>query len=175
LKGERVLLRKARDSDIVERQALGRHPEVLRGFGVELTIFEPITPEEAAIWVSKISNHSHAWIIEYENKLIGEIRLDNIDPQDRRASLAVGIYDPNLLGKGLGYESIKLCLQHAFDELGLHRLSARVLASNGRAIHCYEKCGFRQEGREREAAFVGGKWEDDLIMGVLVQEPRTKD
>jgi RimJ/RimL family protein N-acetyltransferase len=174
LRSERITLRKVRDGDIADRQALGRHPDVLHGFGVELTVFEPITTEEAAIWVSKISNHSHAWIIEYENKLIGEIRLDNIDPQDRRASLAIGIYDPNLLGKGLGRESIKLCLRHAFDEIGLNRVSARVLAWNSRAIRCYEKCGFKQEGREREAAFMAGKWEDDLIMGVLAREFRVK-
>jgi RimJ/RimL family protein N-acetyltransferase len=45
-----------------------------------------------------------------------------------------------------------------------------VLASNARAIACYRKCGFIKEGREREAAFVGGVWQDDLIMGLLDRE-----
>ena len=40
-------------------------------------------------------------------------------------------------------------------------LSVRVVAYNSRAIHAYEKCGFRVEGREREAAFVDGQWHDD--------------
>ena len=30
--------------------------------------------------------------------------------------------------------------------------------------------GFVEEGREREAAYVGGAWHDDLIMGVLEHE-----
>jgi RimJ/RimL family protein N-acetyltransferase len=63
-----------------------------------------------------------------------------------------------------------LAIRHAFEQLGLHRLSIRVLASNTRAVRCYEKCGFKVEGRERESARVSESWEDDLIMGLLRQE-----
>ncbi len=52
----------------------------------------------------------------------------------------------------------------------VRRPSGSVLASNGRAIACYHKCGFREEGREREAAWVNGAWQDDIIMGVLDRE-----
>jgi RimJ/RimL family protein N-acetyltransferase len=55
-------------------------------------------------------------------------------------------------------------------ELGLHRVSVRVVAYNERAIQAYKKCGFRIEGREREAALVDGVWHDDVIMGVLESE-----
>ena len=167
MKGERVILRKVRAGDIRDRQQLGRYPEVVRGFGIILNSFESITAEESEAWVSKLANHPNAWVIEYSNKLIGEVRLDGIDEHDKRASLAIGIYDPQLLGIGLGSEAIRLCLNHAFDVLNLHRISARVLASNERAIRCYQKCGFVEEGREREAALINGQWQDDLIMGML--------
>jgi RimJ/RimL family protein N-acetyltransferase len=62
---------------------------------------------------------------------------------------------------------VRLVLAYAFKELALHRVSARVLADNARAIRCYEKCGFTIEGRERQAALVAGEWHDDLIMGIL--------
>ena len=62
------------------------------------------------------------------NKLIGEIRLDNVDAHDRRASMAIGIFDPQRLGKGLGSEAIAFVLQHAFTQLRLHRIGLRVLA-----------------------------------------------
>jgi RimJ/RimL family protein N-acetyltransferase len=168
--GLRVMLRRPRESDVEERKSLGRHPEVVRGFGVILSAPETITAEEAETWVARLVEHSHAWVIEHAGRLIGEVRLDNIDCIDRRASLAAGIYDPQLLGKGFGSESIMLCLNHAFTELKLHRISARVLASNARAIACYRKCGFTEEGREREAARVNGNWEDDVIMGLLDHE-----
>ena len=57
--------------------------------------------------------------------------------------------------------------------LGLHRIDLRVMAHNGRAIASYRKSGFREEGRERDSAFVEGRWIDDLIMSVLEDEYRA--
>ena len=64
-------------------------------------------------------------------------------------------------------------MQHAFGTLGLHRLDLRVIAYNVRAIRCYLACGFVVEGREREAALVGGEWHDDIMMGALAREFRS--
>ncbi len=49
-----------------------------------------------------------------------------------------------------------------------------MLADNARAIACYRRCGFREEGREREAALVDGTWRDDLVMGILAHEHTTQ-
>jgi RimJ/RimL family protein N-acetyltransferase len=114
-------------------------------------------------------DHPRAWVIETD-RLIGEVRLDRIDRQDRRASLAIGILDPDCLGEGLGTQASMLVLDHAFHDLKLHRVAIRVLAYNTRAIRSYQKCGFLIEGREREAAFVNGQWHDDVIMGLLEHE-----
>jgi RimJ/RimL family protein N-acetyltransferase len=129
-------------------------------FGVSRNDVRPITKDGAARWVQKLIDHPYAWVIEAHGKLIGEIRLDNVDLHDRRASMVIGIFDPELLGRGLGSEAILLLLQHAFAELRLHRVGIRVLAYNQRAIRAYEKCGFIVEGREREA-LVNGAWHDD--------------
>ncbi|WP_347339145.1 GNAT family N-acetyltransferase [Bradyrhizobium paxllaeri] len=102
---------------------------------------------------------------------IGHIRFFGLDQHDQRASLAIGIEDPAYLGKGYGSEAIRLALSYIFS-IGLHRISVRVLASNGRAIASYRKCGFVIEGREREAAFIDGRWQDDILMGVLDRELR---
>lgn len=70
--------------------------------------------------------------------------------QDKRARYAVGIYNPELLGKGLGTEVTMAVLRYAFEVLGLHRVDLRVLEYNKRAIACYQKCGFvhdRNSGR----------------------------
>ncbi|RPJ99073.1 GNAT family N-acetyltransferase [Priestia endophytica] len=52
----------------------------------------------------------------------------------------------------MGTEITQLVLDYAFKELRLHRVDLRVLQYNKRAIRCYEKCGFIQEGIEREGA-----------------------
>lgn len=37
-------------------------------------------------------------------------------------------------------------------EMKLHRVDLEVLEYNNRAIHCYEKCGFKIDGILRESA-----------------------
>ena len=54
--------------------------------------------------------------------------------------------------------------------MGLHRVSLRVWDINTRVIACYRACGFVEEGREREQAFVDGVWCDDVIMGCLATD-----
>ena len=58
------------------------------------------------------------------------------------------------------------------DGAGLHRVELRVLDFNLHGVSCYRRCGFVDEGREREAAFVDGHWRDYLVMAVLETDPR---
>ena len=172
LRGASVLLRPSQPGDAEARMAMGDDPEIHRMFGGSRDALRPITAERAARWVQRLAEHPHAWVIEVGRPL-GEIRLDRLDPTDRRASLAVGILAASALGAGHGTEAVRLVLAHAFSTLGLHRVSVRVLAYNERAIRCYAKCGFIEEGREREAALVDGVWHDDVIMGVLDRDFRA--
>jgi len=169
LTGRSVLLRPPRREDAAARLVLGVHPEIVRMYGGSSSDIRPMTAEAAERWVLGLMKHGYAWIIE-AGSLIGHVRLDHVDLRDRRASLAIGIEDFARLGKGLGTETIRLVQQYAFGELGLHRLTVRVVEYNYRAIRAYEKCGFVVEGREREAAFVDGQWYDDVMMGMLDRE-----
>ena len=58
----------------------------------------------------------------------------------------------------------------AFNNLNLHKLELEVREFNGRAIHCYKKCGFKEEGRIRENFYADGKYTDTLFMGILKRE-----
>jgi [ribosomal protein S5]-alanine N-acetyltransferase len=170
LSGKSVTLRAPKSEDVADRLALGRAPEVVRMFGGDPDALPPLTEAAAQRWVDGLAAHPRAWVVEHAGRLLGEIRLDDLDQHDRRARLAVGLYDPAKLGIGLGREAIRLVLEYAFGELGLHRISLRVVAYNVRAIRCYSACGFIEEGREREAAHVAGEWHDDVIMGLLSRE-----
>lgn len=169
LVGERLTLRAPCRSDIDDRLAIGRHPQIQRMYGVEPD-GRALTREEAEAWLARLIDHPWAWVIEHEARAVGELRLDGINTHDRRASLAIGINDPALLGQGLGTEALLLAIGYAFGPLGLHRLSVRVVEYNTRAIRAYRKCGFVLEGRERQAAQVGRQRYDDLIMGLLATE-----
>jgi RimJ/RimL family protein N-acetyltransferase len=172
LRGRSVLLRPPRSEDAAARLALGVHPEIVRMYGGSSSDVRPMIAEVAERWVQRLMKHEYAWIIVVGSH-IGHVRLDHVDLRDRRASLAIGIEDFSRLGKGMGTEAIRLVQQYAFGELGLHRLSVRVVDYNHRAIRAYEKCGFVIEGREREAALVDGRWYDDVMMGLLDRENRA--
>ncbi len=169
-----LTLRPATAADVELRLALGAEPdENLRLYGAE--------PDGAAFgravaerWVDALVAHPYAWIIE-GGALLGSIRLDRVDLVDKRASLAIGLLRLADQGRGFGTEAVRRVLAYGFDELGLHRVSLRVLADNPKAIRCYEKCGFRVEGRERETVFLDGAWRDDLIMGLLSHEFRRDE
>src|SRR4051812_1516710 len=109
-----------------------------------------------------------------DGRYIGTIRLHEIAWEDRRARLAVGIFDRRFWSRGSGTEAIRLLLDYAFEQLRLHRVDLRVLDYNTRAIRCYEKCGFIREGVERESALVNGLWHSDVIMGILENEHRSQ-
>lgn len=173
LTGPKTTLRPASGDDVEARLSLGNPVEIFALFGVSRSDVEPATKDSAERWVRSLINHPHAWVIEVQGRLVGEVRLDSVNSGDRRATMAIGILDPSLLGQGLGSEAIALLLAHAFTELGLHRIGIRVLDDNSRAIRAYEKCGFVIEGREREAAFVNGSWHDDVMMGLLDHEFRS--
>jgi RimJ/RimL family protein N-acetyltransferase len=164
------ILRKPEDGDAAQRLKLGRHPDVLIGYGVVTPAPMPMSLEDAQQWVHNIKINPYAWIIEYKGSLAGVVRLDNVDHADKRASLAVGIENHNLLGKGIGTDVVREILKYAFNKMYLHRISVRVLERNIRARRCYEKNGFIFEGIEREAALVGGKRENDVMMAILAHE-----
>ncbi len=170
IEGRNVRLRPPCDADADVRFSLGTNAEIAEMYGLDKDDIKPMTREGAVRWVQWLAERPHAWVIEINGAFAGEIRLDNVNAQDRRATMAIGIGNPALLGKGFGTEAIDLLLNHAFGDMGLHRIGIRVLAYNRRAIRAYEKCGFVIEGRERETAYVNGSWHDDIMMGLLDRE-----
>ena len=54
--------------------------------------------------------------------------------------------------------------------MNLHRVELKVLASNERAQHVYEKCGFSKEGIIRKAVYKNGEFVDLLLYGILKDE-----
>jgi RimJ/RimL family protein N-acetyltransferase len=156
--------------DVDARLALGNVPEIQHMFGVHPESCRTLTVKQAEDWVISRMNTPKCWVIEYDQRMIGDAFFHTINTQDRRASLALGILDPALLGQGIGTRVLHLLMGHAFGAMNLHRVSLRVIEYNARAIAAYTKAGFVIEGRERQSARVGDAWHDDVIMGLLKPE-----
>lgn len=69
--------------------------------------------------------------------------------------------------RGYGQDSIKLLLNYLFTELNAVRVELEVIKTNIRAIRCYKKCGFVEEGIRTSKCYLDGEYVDTIIMGII--------
>jgi Acetyltransferases, including N-acetylases of ribosomal proteins len=175
--GKSIVLREIKESDIDDRYAFGRPKEfayMCGGNRDETVEFPP--REEWENWYQHnliLSDDKISWMIEYDCKCIGSAGLHHISSSDHNATFAIGIWVTSFFSKGIGTETTKLVLQHAFDVMKLHRIDLKVLEYNKRGIRCYQKCGFKQDGILRESAYIEGEYHSDIIMSILEDEYRA--
>jgi RimJ/RimL family protein N-acetyltransferase len=174
LTGQRVTLRAVQPEDEHARLSLGWHAAIQRNYG-QLAHTRQMTPAEARTWYEQHQARGadpsrRYWAIEAEGQLVGGAGLDALKETDRKGTLVIGMFAPSHMGRGLGTAATRLVLGHAFGSMNLHRVDLRVLAFNHGAIASYRKCGFVQEGRERDSCWLDGHWYDDIIMALLATE-----
>ena len=78
--------------------------------------------------------------------------------------------DKSYWSNGYGSDAVMTLLRFAFEEMNLNRVELGVFEFNERAIACYLKCGFVEEGRRREHYFQEGRYWDIIDMSVLRRE-----
>ncbi|MFO7698404.1 MAG: GNAT family protein [Anaerolineae bacterium] len=167
-----VTLRPPVPEDIADRLRIGAVPEFVTMCGGVPDTRTPYTEAQAQTWYEQAAAELYGWCIQVEGRCIGAARLHTLDAENRRARYAIGIFDPSAWGHGYGTRATRLVIRFAFEDLALHRVDLRVLAYNARAIACYTRCGLRQEGVERDGAWVGDAWHDDVMMSILEHEYR---
>lgn len=98
---------------------------------------------------------------------VGVTGLWDIDWHNRSALTATKLH-PERVGRGMGTDSIMTVMAWAFYVVGLRRLHGSILPFNEASLKAYvDRCGWKIEGREREAIFRKGEWVDLLRVGVL--------
>lgn len=78
-----------------------------------------------------------------ENQKIGSVYLRDVDKQRGEAEYGIFIGQREALLHGYGSEACRMMVEYAREELGLSRLTLRLLKSNEPARRSYEKAGFR--------------------------------
>ena len=101
---------------------------------------------------------------------IGNTSLMEIDRVHRAATFGLLIGEPDARGLGYGAEATRLVLDYAFTALGLHSVQLNVFAYNLAGLRAYQKAGFKEVGRRREAHLMGGRLWDVVIMDCLATE-----
>lgn len=102
---------------------------------------------------------------------IGWLRLSKTKEDYPRRFTALGInIHERYQNKGYGSESVNWALDWAFNFAGAYKVELTTASYNHRALHLYEKLGFKEEGRRRHHCFMGGKPYDMVEFGMLEEE-----
>ena len=163
LRGDRVVLRPVTAADRPRLREILAEPSVARWWN-------PGTPDHAvANWLD--DSDAVILAIDVAGDVAGSIQFyEEPDADYRHASidlfLATAFQD-----QGLGSEAIRVVARHLIVDRGHHRLTIDPAAANARAIHAYERVGFRRVGIMRSyERGSDGTWHDGLLMDMLAGE-----
>jgi len=134
----------------------------------------PRTLERATAWYERMANRDDGyWYTIYETtdwQPIGMTWLADIDHRHGTAYFGISIGDQANRGRGYGTEATRLILDVAFKQLGLYNVALDVYANNPGGIRAYQKAGFTEYGRIREAYVSGGRRWDVILMEAIRPE-----
>lgn len=131
-----------------------------------------VTLDTEKEYLSRVSKDTATFVIITleDNKMIGTVSLEQIDDINRNATLGIFIGDKDYRDNGYGTEAIRLILEYGFRYLNLHNIKLDLMEFNERALKCYKKCGFQENGRRRKCKFINGKYYDSISMDILAEE-----
>lgn len=119
-------------------------------------------------WIAENqSEYQFAIIRSQDNALIGNCGIQEFNHRNQTAEIGLFIGDEENRGKGYGQEVLHLLLSYCFNVLNIHNVMLTVYDFNRRAIHTYEKTGFREFGRRHECYYLNGTFHDRIYMEIL--------
>lgn len=131
----------------------------------------PFTLEDQEKWYSNQSATKDIYNFAMETledgKYIGGCGVNSVDWKNSHVEIGIFIGDKKCWSKGYGTDALQLLIDFIFNEMNIHKIKLSVYSFNKRAIRCYEKCGFKQDGVLREEIFKNGRYYDKWEMSLL--------
>ena len=158
LDGRVVTLRQARRSDAERLLAILEEPDVARWWRRDE-------------WERLDEGDVVTFAIEVDGVVAGCIQFDEEeDPDYRSASLDIFVATA-FHGRRVGLDAMRTLIAWLIEVRGHHRFTVDPAAANARAIHVYEKLGFRSVGVLRRYERVAdGSWRDALLMELQAED-----
>lgn len=174
-RGERTLLREPVLADAEEYLELRRRSASFHA------PWEPATPPgvdpfERSVFVRYLESMRDGRRVRFlvcrrqDGAILGGINLNEIvRGAFQCAYLGYWIGAPHAR-RGYMREGLALALDHAFGELGLHRLEANIRPENVASIALVRGAGFRREGHSPKYLRIAGRWCDHERWAILAEE-----
>jgi RimJ/RimL family protein N-acetyltransferase len=165
LKGDRVTLRPADDSDPPRFVPWFADMEVTRYLGRRSAV--ALYMEEEILKKFGESDDTIFWMIDAGGETIGATGIHAVDWLNRHATTGIVIGAKHAWGKGYATQVMQLRTRYAFRELDLRKLMTEVFAENVASLRALERNGYKRVGTQREHFFTRGRWHDVWLGEVL--------
>jgi RimJ/RimL family protein N-acetyltransferase len=174
VRGERLLLRPLTSRDTDALLAYRGRADVCRYVPFEPMTREDIAERLAGQWArTELTGEGQSLTLGAEVRQTGELAGDCILFWHSRehAGGEVGYaFNPSLGGHGYATEAVTMMLRLGFEELGLHRIIARIDERNEPSARLARRVGLRQEARLIENEVFKGEWITELDFAMLATE-----
>lgn len=167
----RLLLRPFELTDAPTIEALAGDEEVARTTNLP----HPYPPGSASHWImagheaaARGLRYPFAIVRNIDHQLVGAMTL-LMAPEHRRAELGYWIGRP-YWGQGYATETARRVTAHAFDDLGVNKVTGRALHYNRASTRVMEKVGMFHEGTLRQDIYHWDAFEDIDVYGLLRTE-----
>lgn len=169
-KGKLVKLRAYKQEDI-EKATEFINDEETKKF-LDTSIPFPITKWEEEEWIkTRKSNKDFTYDFAIEDlrtgKYIGGCSINECNLKSRNCTIGIMIGDKEYWGKGYGSDALNVLIKFIFEEVNIYKIKLNVFSFNERAIACYKKLGFKEEGLLKNEIYRNGKYCDAIPMALF--------
>jgi len=172
LRGSNVILRWLTADDVDALYEIFSNPEVARYLAIPRQQSRADTEQFLdSIHEGFRTSSLFQWGVERAGRVVGTCTLAGLDWQNRRAEIGF-VLARDVWGQGLMPDALTAVIDHAFNDLELHRIEADVDPRNIASLRLLEKLGFRQEGYLRERYLKDGEIQDTVFFGLLRTDSR---
>lgn len=168
--GQLVKLRAYKEEDIEKAVEFINDEEVKKLMDSNIPF--PMTKWQEEEWVrSRKANTDFTYDFAIEDlktgKYIGGCSINECDVKNRTCVVGIMIGDKEYWGKGYGSDALKVLIKFIFEEVNMNKIKLNVFSFNNRAIACYKKVGFKEEGILKKEIYRNGRYHDEIIMAMF--------
>jgi RimJ/RimL family protein N-acetyltransferase len=171
---DRLLLRPLTIGDVDALLAYRSRPDVCRYVPFEPMDRQVIGERLAGQWVRTVLTDEGQSLtlgieLAHTSELVGGVILFWHSRQHRGGEIGY-VLNPDFAGQGYATEAAHALLRLGFDELGLHRIVARLDERNEASAKVAHRLGMRQEARLIHNELFKGEWITKLDFAMLADE-----
>ncbi len=171
--GELVRLREIEPEDWTVYAAWNRDDEQARNLDI---IPFPQSDARVRAWAEKEAvreqkdDRKRLVIVAKESGgVVGDITIHTCDPMIGTLSYGISILE-SARRRGFAGEAIRIVLRYYFFERRYQKANVSIFEFNDASIALHQKLGFQPEGRLRRTVFSHGRFWDELLFGITIEE-----